>query len=151
MGRLLYIEDDDSVREADLALFGIVFPHHEIVSATNYDEAIAAFKEKGSFDAVRTDGSYRGKYRPELGGYAATGAYDVLQYMKENNINIPTIVHTGGNPQTFVERAAAHGISISEAQVFCKPNMDPVIAFIRDALKGPGRPVPRQNPGSHHL
>jgi len=63
MARILFVDDDESVRESTAILLGF---DHEVVAASNLNDAKAAF-DGSHFDVVLTDLNYLGNSRDKTG------------------------------------------------------------------------------------
>lgn len=94
-GRLLIIDDESELREV---LVDLLSEHaSEIQQAANGLEGIDLLKAH-TFDAVLSD-----EKMPKKSGL------DVLKWMRENNINIPFVIHTGYGQKEMVLEAQRLG------------------------------------------
>ncbi len=94
-GRLLIIDDESELREV---LVDLLVEHaSEIKQASNGLEGIDLLKAY-TFDAVLSD-----EKMPKKSGL------EVLKWMRENNINIPFVIHTGYGQKEMVLEAQRLG------------------------------------------
>lgn len=95
-GRLLIIDDEEELREVLLAL--LENSADQIVEAANGLEGIELLKHQ-TFDAVLSD-----EKMPKKSGF------EVLKWMRENNIFTPFIVHTGYGQKDIIAEAQRLGV-----------------------------------------
>lgn len=95
-GRLLIIDDESELREVLIALLEETVA--EIQQAANGVEGIDLLKTQ-EFDAVLSD-----EKMPKKSGL------EVLKWMRENNLNIPFIIHTGYGRKELVSEAQTLGV-----------------------------------------
>lgn len=94
-GRLLIIDDESELREV---LVDLLVEHaSEIKQASNGLEGIDLLKDN-TFDAVLSD-----EKMPKKSGL------EVLKWMRENDINIPFVIHTGYGQKEMVLEAQRLG------------------------------------------
>lgn len=94
-GRLLIIDDESELREV---LVDLLVEHaSEIKQASNGLEGIDLLKSN-TFDAVLSD-----EKMPKKSGL------EVLKWMRENDINIPFVIHTGYGQKEMVLEAQRLG------------------------------------------
>lgn len=89
--RLLIVDDEAELREALIAL--LENSADLIVEATNGLEAIDIL-QKQKFDAVLSD-----EKMPKKSGL------EILRWMRENNVSIPFIIHTGYSQKEITQAA----------------------------------------------
>ncbi|KYG62880.1 transcriptional regulator [Bdellovibrio bacteriovorus] len=95
-GRLLIIDDESELREVLMAL--LEESAGEITQAANGLEGIDLLKTH-QFDAVLSD-----EKMPKKSGL------EVLKWMRENNLKIPFIIHTGYGQKEMVVEAQRLGV-----------------------------------------
>ncbi|WP_291516378.1 response regulator [Bdellovibrio sp. ArHS] len=95
-GRLLIIDDESELREVLMAL--LEESAEQITQAANGLEGIDLLKTQ-QFDAVLSD-----EKMPKKSGL------EVLKWMRENNVNIPFIIHTGYGQKDMVIEAQRLGV-----------------------------------------
>jgi Response regulator containing CheY-like receiver, AAA-type ATPase, and DNA-binding domains len=96
VGTLLIIDDENELREILVSL--LEDSAAEIHEACNGIEGITLLQSK-KFHAVLSD-----EKMPKKSGL------DVLRWMRENNINIPFIIHTGYGQKEVVDQARKLGV-----------------------------------------
>ncbi|MFK7839403.1 MAG: response regulator [Bdellovibrionales bacterium] len=94
MHKILLIEDDDEISK--MLTYFLGRHSFEITHKSDGKKAIQALQDNVNFDLILSD-----LLMPESDGF------DVLFYLKKNNINIPTIIISGGgvtvNPTQTLE------------------------------------------------
>ncbi len=100
MQTILLVDDDDLVA----GMFGKVLESEgfDVVIKSNGGEAIHALNSSVNFDLLITDLIMPGQ-----------DGFDVLQFVKDHNLNIPTLVVSGGGKTTSPDdlTAAVDGLS----------------------------------------
>lgn len=95
-GRLLIIDDEAELREVMIAI--LEDSATEIRQAANGSEALELLQTE-KFDAVLSD-----ERMPKKTGL------EVLKWMREHNISIPFIIHTGYGQKEMVQEAQRLGV-----------------------------------------